>query len=143
MLANLKKPNDQSSKTPKKTKNVKSKGKSTQEEKNDKAPPFASQPGKEGDTKEFNEKTYYYCSGEHKVGHWVTHKPEKCRAKQKKPANGKKKTGSNKDKRVVVDSDKLRAAVSVLAQSAGQDAEAINTSLMAAIAPDSDDSSQE
>jgi len=42
-----------------------------------------------------------------------------------------------------VDQDKLQAAVSVLAQSAGQDPETIQTSLMAAIAPDSDESDQE
>jgi len=54
MLANLKKPNDQGNTTPKKPKNANSKGKSNKEDKNNKAPPFASQPGKEGDTKEFN-----------------------------------------------------------------------------------------
>jgi len=42
MLANLKKPNDQSNRTPKKSKNAESKGKSNKEEKNEKAPPFAS-----------------------------------------------------------------------------------------------------
>jgi len=53
--------------------------------------PFANQAGKEGDTNVYKDKTYYYYSGEHKVGHWVTHKPESCRSKKKGAKNGKKK----------------------------------------------------
>jgi len=86
---------------------------------------------------------YYYCSGEHKVGHWVTHKPDKCRNKEKNAPAAKTKPRPKDTKQVVVDIDKLWAAVSVLAESAGQDTESLHTSLMAAIAPDSDDSSQE
>jgi len=73
----------------------------------------------------------------------MTHKPDKCRNKEKKTAAAKTKPGPKDTKWVVVDTDKLWAAVGVLAESAGQDAESLHASLMAAIAPDSDDSSQE
>jgi hypothetical protein len=41
-------------------------------------PPFADKPGKLGDSKKWNDNVYYWCPGQHKAGHWVRHKPEKC-----------------------------------------------------------------
>ena len=46
-------------------------------------PPFIEEPGKPGDTKDWEGKTWHYCTGQHRY-RWVIHSPEKC----KKPASG-------------------------------------------------------
>jgi len=73
--------------------------------------------------------------------------PKQPTSDKKQNGDKSKKKNSKQDskggKHVVVDQDKLQAAVSVLAQSAGQDPETIQTSLIAEIAPDSDESNQE
>ena len=45
-------------------------------EKDKKSPPFANTPGKLGNTKQWNGKTYYWCPTHHKNSHWHTHKVE-------------------------------------------------------------------
>jgi hypothetical protein len=79
--------------------------------------PFANESGKEGDTKEHEGVTYYYCDGPHKNDlHWVQHKPGDCNAKQSK---GEKKSGNSNAKsddkpRVTTDRRKLQALASIL-----------------------------
>ena len=45
--------------------------KPTEKDKNN--PPFATSPGKLGNTKQWNGKTYYWCPANHKHSHWHTH----------------------------------------------------------------------
>ena len=83
-----------------------------------KPPPFADEKGKEGDTKKHNGKTYYYCSGEHKDGHWVQHKPSECRSKGKNKSpggDGRAKGNNAKKGKVEVDQDKIQTAAAALA----------------------------
>ena len=66
-------------------------------EKDKKNPPFAKKPGKLGDTKQWNGKTYYWCPANNKHSHWHRHKVEECNTYQKmlkeqdKPNNDDKK----------------------------------------------------
>ena len=66
---------------------TKSKPNSTQgakpTEKNKKNAPFENSPGKLGDTKQWNGKTYYWCPANHKHSHWHTHKVEECNTYKK------------------------------------------------------------
>jgi hypothetical protein len=42
-------------------------------------PPFKNEPGKEGETREWNGAIWYFCNGSHDEGHWVEdHQPEDC-----------------------------------------------------------------
>jgi hypothetical protein len=47
-------------------------------------PPFKDEAGKLGDSRVHNDQTYYWCSHRHYNGHWVTHKPEHCKARQQR-----------------------------------------------------------
>jgi hypothetical protein len=42
-------------------------------------PPFANDPGKKGDTRQHQGKTWHYCPSSHRNGHWQTHRPNQCR----------------------------------------------------------------
>ena len=52
-------------------------------EKDKKNPPFANSPGKLGDKKQWNGKTYYWCPANHKHSHWHTHKVEESNTYKK------------------------------------------------------------
>ena len=52
-------------------------------EKDKKSPPFAKTPGKLGDTKQWNGKTYHWCPANHKHSRWHTQKVEGCNTYQK------------------------------------------------------------
>jgi hypothetical protein len=83
-------------------------------------PPFDKEPGKSGDTREWNKKTWYYCPKEHPGcgSHWVLHKPEDHKAgtttnassrdKEKAGTQGNTSKGNNNE--LVLDRDKLRTA---------------------------------
>lgn len=86
-----------------------------------KRPPFNNSRGKEGDTKTWEGKTWYYCSSQHKDGHWVTHKPSECRAKKRSP-NDRADTDRSKDKsndKIQVDRNKLKQSMSAVFQGSG------------------------
>jgi len=135
--AGSKKPkgSNSNSKGNKKNTSNKKKGNSKKKQKGlFKPPPFADAPGKLGDTKEHDGNTYYYCPADHHYGHWVLHKSEKCKLKDKKDDN--KPNGDkpkDTDKCVVVDPNKLRAAFGALAESNGQDADEFCNAFMAAV----------
>lgn len=92
-------------------------------------PPFADKPGKDGDTKTFKGKTYYYCSGEHRTGHWVTHKPSECRNKSSdkrtaKKANAAPSPPNNKDRNqptLQVDRNSLNRAMEAILAGSNSD----------------------
>ena len=52
-------------------------------EKDKNNPPFATSPGKLGNTKQWNGKTYYWCPANHKHSHCHTHKVEECNTYKK------------------------------------------------------------
>ncbi len=92
--------------------------------------PFADKPGKEGDTKKWNGKTYYYCSGHHKNGHWVLHKPSECRSKK----NGSTPKSDSKSS-LTVDRNNLKQAMAAIFSNAGVEFDpdsALNSALDAA-----------
>ena len=66
-------------------------------EKDKKNPPFATSPGKLGDTKQWNGKTYYWWPANHKHSHWHTHKVEEFNTYKKMLKEQNKY--SNKDKK--------------------------------------------
>ena len=84
----------------------KSKSNSTQgaktTEKDKKNPPFANSPGKLGNTKQWNGKTYYWSPANHKHSHWHTHKVEECNTYNKMM---KEKTKSNNDDTIPTKTD--------------------------------------
>ena len=78
---------------------------------NSNKPPFLKKPGKEGDTKKWNDQTWYYCSGPHpsKGPGWGTHKPEDCHAKKKDKNNSS--GGGTKSDNIKVDKHRLTTAM--------------------------------
>ena len=83
-------------------------------------PPFADSTGKEGDTKQWNGKPYYYCDFNHKNGHWVTHKPSECKAK-KASSNASKPPVGDKSASLQIDRNKLKQAMAAVFGGAGID----------------------
>jgi hypothetical protein len=136
MLADLKKGHKKSDaeQTTKKGKKDSRKGKKHSDQSKKSLPPFAKSDGKEGDTKEWNGKTYHYCSGKHADGvHWVIHKPADCLRKRKNPSNQGDKSKKNSEKNISVNKQKLKAAASLLADKAGIDPETTEKSFFALV----------
>ena len=102
-------------------------------EKEKKSPPFANSPGKLGDTKQWNGKTYYWCPANHKHFHWHTHKVEECNTYKKMI---KEKNNSNNDdqKKVTVDEDKLKKGMAAIFPSGDFNTDDLAEALAAAIA---------
>ena len=67
-------------------------------EKDKKSPPFANTPGKLGNTKQWNGKTYYWRPTNHKHSHGHTHKVEECNTYKKMVKNKKNPTMMTKRK---------------------------------------------
>ena len=96
------------------TKPKSSSGQSTKTtEKDKKNPPFATSPGKLGDTKQWNGKTYYWCPANHKHSHWHTHKVEECNTYKKMLKEQNKSTNEDK-KEVIVDENKLKKGMATI-----------------------------
>ena len=76
-------------------------------EKDKKSPPFANSPGKLGDTKQWNGKTYYWCPANQKHSHWHTHKVEECNS-YKKMVKEQENSNNDDKKKVTMDEDKLK-----------------------------------
>ena len=128
MIAEQKKRSASSSSSNKQADTKKGRNQSTKsndgKDPSDKKPPFANSKGKEGDVKTWKEKKYYYCSHDHKTGHWQTHKPSECRAKQKKSGSEKSDSSSGDSGRVTVDRNKLKQSMSAIFASSGLDVDA-------------------
>ena len=90
-------------------------------------PPFTKSDGKEGDTKKWKNRTWYYCSYDHKDGHWVTHKPTDCilKKKQKQQNNSSSSTSASSDKKdtdnLVMDRNKLKHSMAAVFAGSGID----------------------
>ena len=82
-------------------------------EKEKKNPPFANSPGKLGDMKQWNGKTYYWCPANHKHSHWHTHKVEECNTYKKMLKEQNKSTNEDK-KEVSVDENKLKKGMAAI-----------------------------
>ena len=82
-------------------------------EKDKKSPPFANSPGKLGNTKQWNGKTYYCWPANHKHSHWHAHNVEECNT-YKKMLKEQDKSNNDDKKKVTVDEDKLKMEVSIL-----------------------------
>ena len=125
----------QTKKNPKNpTKSKSSSGQSSQAtEKEKKSSPFANSPGKLGDTKQWNGKTYYWCPANHKHSHCHTHKVEECNTYKKMI---KEKNNSNNDdqKKVTVDEDKLKKGMAAIFPSGDFNTDDLAEALAAAIA---------
>ena len=95
----------------------KSKSNSTQgaktTEKDKKNPPFANSPGKLGNTKQWNDKTYYWCPANHKHSHWHTHKVEECNT-YNKMMKEKNKSNNDDQKKVTFNEDKLKKGMAAI-----------------------------
>ena len=116
------------------TKSKSSSGQSSQTtEKEKKIPPFANSPGKLGDMKQWNGKTYYWCPANHKHSDWHTHKVEECNTYKKMI---KEKNNSNNDdqKKVTVDEDKLKKGMAAIFPSGDFNTDGLAEALAAAIA---------
>ena len=81
-------------------------------------PPFHNSKGKLGDTKKHKGKTYYYCPNDHKVGHWVTHHPSKCKSKpadsDKSESQSRNTSSRSNSQKVSVDPDKMKYALQTI-----------------------------
>ena len=114
------------------TKPKPSSGQSTKTtEKDKKNPPFATLPGKLGDTKQWNGKTYYWCPANHKHSRWHTHKVEEC-STYKKMLKEQKSTNEDK-KEVTVDENKLKKGVATIFPSSDFNTDDLAEALAAAI----------
>ena len=101
-------------------------------EKDKKNPPFATSPGKLGDTKQWNGKTYYWCPANHKHSHWHTHKVEECNTYKQMLKEQNKST--NKDKKeVTVDENKLKKGIAAIFPSSDFNTDDLAEALAAAI----------
>ena len=101
-------------------------------DKDKKSPPFANSPGKLGDTKQWNGKTYHWCPATHKHSHWHTHKVEECNTYKKMLKEQNKST--NKDKKEVsVDENKLKKGMATIFPSGDFNTDDLAEALAAAI----------
>ena len=116
---------------------TKSKPNSTQcakpTEKDKKNPPFANSPGKLGDTKQWNSKTYYWCPANHQHSHWHTHKVEE-RNTYKKMMKEQNKPNHDDQKKVTVDEDKLKKGMATIFPSGDFNTDDLAEALAATIA---------
>ena len=116
------------------TKSKSSSGQSSKTtEKDKKSPPFANSPGKLGDTKQWNGKTYYWCPANHKHSHWHTHKVEECNT-YKKMMKEQDKSNNDDKKKVTVDKDKLKKGMAAIFPSGNFNTDDLAEALAAAIA---------
>ena len=106
--------------------------KSKSVEKDKKSPPFANSPGKLGDTKQWNGKTYYWCPANHKHSHWHTHKVEECNT-YKKMLNEQNKSTHEDKKEVSVDEAKLKKGMAAIFPSGDFNTDDLAEALAAAI----------
>ncbi|KAL7561437.1 hypothetical protein ACA910_009293 [Epithemia clementina (nom. ined.)] len=96
--------------------------------------PFLDKPGKEGDTKKWNNKTYYWCPANHKYSHWHTHKVDKCKTYKKWKENGEPASETPKqDTQVTVDRDKLKKGMAALLPLGDYDLDNLADALASAI----------
>ena len=102
-------------------------------EKDKKNPPFANSPGKLGDTKQWNGKTYYWCPANHKHSHWHTHKVEECNT-YKKMIKEKNNPNNDDQKKVTVDEDKLKKGMAAIFPSSDFNTDDLAETLAATIA---------
>ena len=102
-------------------------------EKDKKNPPFANSPGKLGDTKQWNSKTYYWCPANHKHSHWHTHKVEECNT-YKKMMKEQDKSDNDDKKKVTVDKDKLKKGMAAIFTSGDFNTDDLAEALAVAIA---------
>ena len=102
-------------------------------EKDKKNPPFANAPGKLGDTKQWNGKTYYWCPANHKHSHWHTHKVQECNT-YKKMIKEKNNPSNDDQKKVTVDEDKLKKGMAAIFPSGNFNTDDLAEALAAAIA---------
>ena len=115
------------------TKSKPSSGQSTKStEKDKKNPPFATSPGKLGETKQWNGKTYYWCPANHKYSHWHTHKVEECNT-YKKMLKEQNKSMNEDKKEVTVDENKLKKGMAVIFPSRDFNTDDLAEALAAAI----------
>ena len=101
-------------------------------EKEKKNPPFANSPGKLGDTKQWNGKTYYWCPANHKHSHWHTHKVEECNTYKKMLKDKNGSTDGDK-KEVSVDENKLKKGMAAIFPSGDFNTDDLAEALAAAI----------
>jgi hypothetical protein len=106
-------------------------------------PPFYNSKGKLGDTKEWKNKTWYYCDAPHPKGHWVTHDPAGCRLKAKMEKDDAQSSSSNSqsssnetesssnNNKVLVDESKIRQAMAALVEQPPTDAEHATAAFLA------------
>ena len=102
-------------------------------EKGKKSPPFVNSPGKLGDTKQWNGKTYYWCPANHKHSHWHTHKVEECNT-YKKMMKEQNKSNNDDQKKVTVNEDKLKKGMATIFPSGDFNTDNLAEALAAAIA---------
>ena len=102
-------------------------------EKDKKSPPFANSSGKLGDTKQWNGKTYYWCTANHKHSHWHTHEVEECNT-HKKMRKEQNKPNNDDQKKVSVDEDKLKKGMAAIFPSGDFNTDDFAKALAAAIA---------
>ena len=98
-----------------------------------KSPPFANSPGKRGDTKQWNGKTYYWCPANHKHSHWHTHKVEECNT-YKKMLKEQDKPNNDDKKKVTIDEDKLKKGMAAIFPSSNFNTDDLAEALAVAIA---------
>ena len=89
-------------------------------DKNKHSPPFAQTAGKEGDSKTWNGKTYYWCPARHRNGHWHPHKLADCntlkkwRAQSDHPSPSPSPAPAGDGDSIVVNRAKLKQAMAAL-----------------------------
>ena len=85
-------------------------------DKDKKTPPFANKAGNLGNTKTWNEKTYYYCPANHKYSHWHMHKVEDCNTYKKMQKKEQERMGSSSSSstQVVINKEKLKKGMAAL-----------------------------
>ena len=100
---------------------TKSKSSSDQSSKNEdkkkEPPPFANKSAKLGDTKQWNGKTYYYCTANHKHSHWYIHKVKDCNTYKKMMKNKESKNSDSycsSSNQVSVDTEKLKKGMAAI-----------------------------
>lgn len=114
-------------------------------------PPFIDQAGKNGDKKHWQGKDWYYCDKPHRNGkHWVMHPPSKhdevgkrMEARKNKNKSSNDKSSDDKKKRVVVDEQKIRNAMTALIESEPTDSDAAATAMIALLQENADEQSVE
>ena len=102
-------------------------------EKDKKNPPLVNSPGKLGNTKQWNGKTYYWCPANHKHSHWHMHKVEECNT-HKKMTKEQNESNNDDQKKVTVDEDKLKEGMAAIFPSGNFNTDDLAEALAVAIA---------